>query len=320
MLMHSSSATVTRGRQVILSEAEALTRLADELDENFERCVNLILGMKGRVAVTGIGKSGHIGRKIAATMSSTGTPAYFIHPAEASHGDLGMMDARDALLAVSCSGNTAELADILSYAAGCSMPIMAITSNPQSRLGRRADICLRLPDAGEACPITCAPTISTTLTLALGDALAMALLEARRFTPERMRDFHPGGALGKKLMTVGEIMHAGEDMPLVALNDPMNTVLLVMTGKGFGCAAVVDEQGLLAGLITDGDLRRNMSDNLMQRRAEEIMTKSPCAVSGDSRIGKAVKLMNSKKITSLLVVENEKPVGLVHMHDCLRNR
>ena len=311
--------SVILGRQVIMRKAEALTRLADELDDSFANCVKLLLEIEGRVAVTGLGKSGLIGRKIAATLSSTGTPSYFIHPVEASHGDLGMLDVRDALLVISRSGDTAELADILRYVSRYGMPIIAVTRNPQSYLGRRAAICLRLPDAEEACPLACAPTTSTTLSLALGDALAIALLKARGFTPEDMRNFHPGGVIGKKLMTVKEIMHTGESLPLVDLDDPMDKVLLVMTGKGFGCAAVLDAHGKLTGLITDGDLRRYMDSSLMRRSASEIMTPSPYTVSRDCRIGDAIKLMNERKITALLIAEDEKPIGLVHMHDCLRS-
>ena len=317
--MHCPSSSLLLGREVIRQEADALCRLADALGEDFVRAVDTLLRIEGRVAVTGMGKSGHIARKIAATLASTGTPAYYIHPTEASHGDLGMMAPRDALLALSWSGKSQELTDILSYAARHDLPIIAMTRNAKSPLGKQADICLKLPDTGEACPIDCAPTSSTTMSLALGDALAMALMHERGFTPEDFKDFHPGGALGKKLRLVRDVMHTDDALPLVKPDTPMSEVLLVMTGKGFGCAGVVDDAGALVGIITDGDLRRHMGPLFMKKRAADVMTPDPVTIDGKEPLDKALYLMRSCRITSLFAVYGEKPCGIVNVHLLLGN-
>lgn len=313
--MHCPSSSLLLGREVIRQEADALCRLADALGEDFVRAVDTLLRIEGRVAVTGMGKSGHIARKIAATLASTGTPAYYIHPTEASHGDLGMMAPRDALLALSWSGKSQELTDILSYAARHDLPIIAMTRNARSPLGKQADICLKLPDTGEACPIDCAPTSSTAMSLALGDALAMALMHERGFTPEDFKDFHPGGALGKKLRLVKDIMHTGDALPLVKPDTPMSEVLLVMTGKGFGCAGVVDDDGKLVGIITDGDLRRHMDQLLFYRQANEIMSCKPISCSMNSSSEKAIQIMKNNKIGVLFVVDEAfRSVGIINIY------
>lgn len=302
------------GIATIQKEAEALLMLSTKLDSTFTECVSLFLNIKGRVGVTGMGKSGHIARKIAATMASTGTPAYFIHPAEASHGDLGMMTPRDALLAISHSGNTAELSNILVYAEQHTLPVVAITSNPRSPLGRHSTLCLCLPRCHEACPLDCAPTTSTTMSLALGDALAMALMQARGFTPEDFKSFHPGGNLGQRLLKVRDVMHVKEEVPLCDCNDRMESVIYEMTKKMLGCVGVT-ENGVLVGIITDGDLRRAMGPDFLAKKAREIMTVSPKTIREDVGVEECRCLMKSKKITSLFVYLAENQYGIVHIHD-----
>ena len=268
---------VVIGRRVILAEAEALTRLAYSLGEAFEQAVGLFAGLKGRIVLTGVGKSGHVGRKIAATLASTGTPALFVHAAEASHGDLGMIGADDAVLALSKTGETRELADVIAYAKRFGIPLVAITAEAESALGRAADIVLHLPDASEAAEALNAPTTSTTLQMALGDALAVALLERRGFTPGEFGLLHPGGKLGAALRMVGDLMHRGAELPLVEPDTSMAQTLLVMTEKRFGCVGVVGPDGRLLGVVTDGDLRRHM-DGLLTHSAGEVMTRSPKTV------------------------------------------
>lgn len=307
------------GIGVLKKEAEALISIAEGLGQDFIRAVELMNIPGRRVAVSGMGKSGHIGRKIAATLSSTGTPAYFIHPAEASHGDLGMMGPEDALLAISNSGATRELTDILRYTQRHDMPVIAMTHKADSPLGRQADVCLLLDYATEACPLGCAPTTSTTATLALGDALAMALLHARGFSAQDFNEFHPGGALGQQLLLVGEIMHQGASIPLVRETAGIPETLLEMSLKGFGCTGVVDDAGRLVGIITDGDLRRHMKDSrLFHGTAAALMTPRPHVVSADASVSKALGIMNRHGITSLMVVTQDRPTGIIHMHDCLK--
>ena len=304
-------------RQVLRDEAHALQVLADDLGESFERTVDCLLGNRGRIAVTGMGKSGHVARKIAATLASTGSPAYFIHPAEASHGDLGMMTPDDAVIAISNSGNTAELTDIVLYASQNNMPIVAITRNADSFLGKHCDYLLLQPQLHEACPLDCAPTTSTTVQMALGDALAMCLLTARGFRREDFRRFHPGGSLGQKLSLVRDLMHTGDAMPLLTPDAPMMNVLAEMTRKGFGCVGVVDGEKLV-GIITDGDLRRHMGPNILESTAEELMTRNPVCVDADALSAKAQGIMEEKKITCVFVVDDEhRPLGILSMHDIL---
>lgn len=306
------------GRRVLIAEAEALSVMADGLGEPFAQAVEVLARAEGRVVLTGIGKSGHVARKIAATFASTGAPAMFVHATEASHGDLGMIGAGDVILALSKTGETRELADILAYAKRYAIPLIAITAAPESALGRAADLVLQLPDAPEATGALNAPTTSTTLQIALGDALAVALLERRGFTPQDFGALHPGGKLGAMLRTVGDLMHRDEELPLVGPSASMAEALVEMTGKRFGCVGVV-EDGRLAGIITDGDLRRHM-DGLMDHAAGEVMTRAPRVVAPDTLAAEALRLMSERApaVTVLFVVEGERPVGILHVHDLLR--
>ncbi len=302
---------------VLRQEADALCLLADSLNSAFDEAVDCLLNISGRIAVTGMGKSGHVARKVAATLSSTGSPAFFIHPAEASHGDLGMISSGDAVIAFSNSGETQELSDIILYAARHRLPLIAVTKRENSLLGRNADYVLRLPDVKEACPIGCAPTTSTTMQIALGDAIALTLLKTRGFTPEDFREFHPGGKLGKKLQQVRDIMHVGDAMPLASVSSSMGDVICLISGKGFGAAGIVDAQNNLVGFISDGDLRRHMSSNLLEKSPAEIMSKNPFSLSPDCLAAKALALLNERKISSSFVLNNGKIVGFIHLHDLI---
>lgn len=313
-------ADIEAARQVLKIESDALALAASVLDDSFSRAVDLLVATRGRVIVSGIGKSGHVARKIAATLASTGTPAQFVHPGEASHGDLGMVTAADALLMLSNSGETSELSDLLVHAKRGGIPLIGITGGAGSTLASESDCVLLLPAAPEACPMGLAPTTSTTLMLAYGDALAVALMERRGFSKDDFRVLHPGGSLGQQLLRVGDIMHKDAEVPLVREGDPMSEVLLVMTSKGFGAAGVVDAAGKLAGIITDGDLRRHMSPKLMSETAGAVMTRQPTTISKGALVAEAVHTMNAGKrpITCLFVTEKERPIGIIHLHDCLR--
>ncbi|TCZ56594.1 KpsF/GutQ family sugar-phosphate isomerase [Roseicella aquatilis] len=292
--------------------------MAGELGENFVRAVETIHAAKGRLIVTGMGKSGHVGNKITATLASTGTPCFFLHPAEASHGDLGMVTPGDVILALSWSGETAELRDIIHYSRRHRVPLIAITSGATSALGKAADVPLILPKVEEACPHGLAPTTSTTIQLALGDAVAVALLERRGFTPANFHQFHPGGKLGAQLLTVGDLMKKAPDLPLVRQDMDMGAVIVAMTGHSLGAAIVVDAAGELAGIITDGDLRRHMGPDILQRTAAELMTPSPTATVPEMLASAALKEMNDRKISVLVALEGNKPVGALHMHALLQ--
>ena len=305
-------------RQVLLAEAQALEMLTRHIPPDLELAVEKILSVTGRVIVSGIGKSGHIGRKISATLASTGTPSHFVHAAEASHGDMGTITQEDVCLLLSNSGETSELRDILAYTRRFSIPLIAISSRPHSTIMRSADFRLTLPAIAEACPNGMAPTTSTTMMIALGDALAVALMEARGFAPEDFRDFHPGGQLGAQMARVDELMHRRNELPLVHPETPMSEVLLTMSSKGFGVAIVTDGQKRLIGVITDGDLRRNMA-SLMDRSAGEVATPDPTVIQPDLLAAKALALMNQRKISALPVVDIAGcPVGILHIHDLLR--
>jgi arabinose-5-phosphate isomerase len=306
-------------RRVLEVEAKALGDLAAGLDARFADAVETMFAARGKVVCTGMGKSGHVARKIAATLASTGTPAAFVHPAEASHGDLGMVGPGDVVLAMSKSGEARELADIIAYAKRFDMPLMAMTCAADSALGRAADVLLLLPDAPEATPQVNAPTTSTTLQLAMGDALAVALLERRGFTAGDFRVFHPGGKLGAMLRTVGELMHGPENVPLVAPELSMREALLVMTEKRFGCVGVTGPGGSLAGIITDGDLRRHI-DGLFDRAAGEVMTPDPKTAPPGMLAAEALKRMTqtAPASTVLFVVDGGRPVGILHIHDLVR--
>ncbi|MFU1478457.1 KpsF/GutQ family sugar-phosphate isomerase [Roseovarius sp. C7] len=304
-------------REVLTIEGDALLAMREGLTATFDETVYLLSGVKGRVIVSGMGKSGHIAHKIAATMASTGTPAQMVHPGEASHGDLGMITAQDAVILISNSGETRELADMIAHTRRFSIPLIAITKKAESTLGQQADHVLELPDAPEACGIGMAPTTSTTCTLALGDALAVALMTLRGFERENFLDFHPGGTLGAQLLKVGSVMHKGDALPIVHEHSSMGETLIEMTAKGFGVAAVV-ERGLLTGVITDGDLRRNL-DGLMERKAGEIATRHPRSTRPDILLTEALGVMNANKISALFVVDDAGRLqGLVHIHDALR--
>lgn len=314
---------VAAARAVLAAEAAGLAALAESLDGAFSEAVARLAAIEGRVVVSGMGKSGHIARKIAATLASTGTPALFVHPAEASHGDLGMIVPGDAVLLLSNSGETPELADLIAHCRRFALLLIAITAEPGSTLARQADLVLLLPKVPEACPMGLAPTTSTTMQLALGDALAVALLRRRGFTAADFRRFHPGGRLGVRLKRVADLMHTGEAVPLVSPSTRMDETLLVMTEKRFGCAGVVDERGRLVGIITDGDLRRAMGADLLARRAGEIMTPSPRTIAPHALAAEALHQMSGRTpaITALFVVEPEgegRPVGIIHIHDLLR--
>lgn len=316
-----AGADLESARRVLRLESEGLKSLANSLDGAFSRALDALGGATGRVVVTGMGKNSHVANKIAATLASTGTPAFFVHPAEASHGDLGMIQVGDAILALSNSGETAELADLVQYAKRHEIPLVSITGRATSTLAQAADVSLVLPAAEEACPMGLAPTTSTTATMALGDALAVALLERRGFSADDFRVLHPGGRLGRRLLRVADIMHGGDAVPLIGTMARMSEALLVMTAKSFGCIGIVDDVGRLSGIITDGDLRRNMSPDLLDRRTGDIMTAEPRTVAPQALASEAVHMMNNRPrgpITSLFVVEGGRPVGIIHIHDCLR--
>ena len=311
------SELIARGAWVLATEARALENFSRSLGDSFAAAVELMLNVRGRVVVAGMGKSGHVARKVAATLASTGTPAQFVHPGEASHGDMGMITPDDALLLLSNSGETPELADMIRYTRRFKIPMIGVARNPDSTLIKRSDVGIVLPKAPEVCPNGLAPTTSTTMTLALGDALAVVLMEQRKFSPENYRDLHPGGALGAQLSTVAELMHKGDELPLVAPQTPMSEAILVMSTKGFGALGIIDADGILAGVITDGDLRRNM-DGLLDRQAQDVMTADPKTVSPDILASKALGIMDGVITTLFAVDEMGKPLGILHVHDCLR--
>lgn len=308
---------LSAAHRVLALEIEGIATLSRRLDETFIKALDLLSSADGRVVVTGIGKSGHIGRKIAATLASTGTPALFVHPAEASHGDLGMIANGDAVLAISNSGETEELSHIVQYSRRYAIPLIGITGKPESALAEAADVTLIIPKNGEACPMGLAPTTSTTVTLALGDAMAVALLERKGFSSDDFHVLHPGGKLGRRLLRVGDVMHRGADMPLTTGDTPMQEALLEMTSKRLGCIGIVDD-GRLAGIVTDGDLRRHMQDDLLHRTAAEVMTPDPLTIRPQALAVEALSLMNARTITVLFAVEEGKPVGIVHLHDIYR--
>lgn len=308
------------GKNVLQTEASALVDLKNALDESFTRAVEALANAKGRVIVTGMGKSGHIAHKIAASMSSLGTTAYFVHPGEASHGDLGMIEPDDIVIALSNSGDSPELSDIIAFCHRFNITLIGMTGRREGTLAKRSHIVLCLPPLEEACPFGLAPTTSTTLMLALGDALAIALLEKRHFSKEQYKMRHPGGKLGKLMLNAADLMHSGDEMPLVRADTKMSDALIVMTEKSLGCVGVVDESGDLQGIVTDGDLRRKMSADLLTRSAGEIMTANPRSVTRETSAADVVRIMNTtgKGITGLFVLDGKKPVGFVHIHDCLR--
>lgn len=309
---------IESARRVLRLEAEGLSALADSIGDSFVAALDLLAGATGRVIVTGMGKSGHIARKIASTMASTGTPAMYVHPAEASHGDLGMITREDVVLALSNSGETQELRDLLEYTRRFSIPLIGITAGAGSTLDETADVGLILPKTPEACPMGLAPTTSTTASLALGDALAVALLERRGFSPQDFRVLHPGGKLGSSLLRVSDLMHVGDSLPLCPSGTPMAEAILTITAKSFGCVGVVDDGGRLLGVVTDGDLRRHMGAALLEQPAASVMTPDPKYIRPAALAAEGLAIMNQYSITGLFVVEDARPVGILHIHDCLR--
>ena len=321
------SAAVASALRTLDAEASGVTALAaamqadlgqSDLGQAFTTAVDVIREAKGRVIITGLGKSGHIGRKIAATFASTGTPAFFVHAAEASHGDLGMITADDVILALSWSGEQAEMKNLIIYAARFRINLIAMTADANSTLGKAADVALTLPKAREACPHNLAPSTSSLMLLALGDALAIALLEGRGFTSVDFSVLHPGGKLGALLKYARDLMHSGAAVPVKPLGTPMSDALVEMTSKGFGCVGIVDASGDLVGIVTDGDLRRHMRPDLMTALVDDVMTTNPKTIRGDLLAGEALDMLNTAKITAVMVAEGRKPVGIVHLHDLLR--
>lgn len=320
-MKESSGRILAALKRTIEIERDGLLQLENGLGETAIQVVQLLSGIKGRLACAGVGKSGHVARKIAATLASTGTQAYFIHPAEASHGDLGMISTSDAVLALSKSGETKELSDMIAYCRRFSVPLIGMTMVADSALGRASDHLLLVPDAKEACGETRAPTTSTTLMMAYGDALAVALIEQRGFTAEDFKRYHPGGSLGAALTSARELMHEGDKLPLAAAGAPVPLAVLEMSAKGFGCVGIVGENGDLVGMVTDGDLRRNLATNLTEKTVEEIMTRDPKTVSADALAADVLRLMTAgeRKLTQVFVTDaQKKPVGFIHMHDLLK--
>jgi arabinose-5-phosphate isomerase len=305
--------------RVLEIEISGLESLKASLDGAYCKAISLFLSVKGRLIVTGMGKSGHIARKIASTLSSTGTPSQYIHPGEASHGDLGMITPNDVVLALSNSGETRELSDLLVYCRRYDIPLVSMTQRPQSTLAKMSDVCLLIPFVPEACPHKLAPTTSSLLMLALGDALAMTLLKLKGFSPQDFKVFHPGGQLGRQLCRVGEIMHSREALPLMKKGHNMGEALVVMTQHSFGCVGIVDQNQKLIGIITDGDLRRHMSSDLISKPVEDIMSLNPWTIEETALAAEGLNIMNKLGVTSLFITDKDQiPIGLLHIHDCLR--
>ena len=322
ILPDRAAAAVASALRTLDAEASGVTALASAMQSDlgaaFSAAVDLIRDAKGRVIVTGLGKSGHIGRKIAATFASTGTPAFFVHAAEASHGDLGMITADDVILALSWSGEQAEMKNLVAYATRFRIAVIAMTADGDSTLGKAADVALVLPKAREACPHNLAPSTSSLMLLALGDSLAIALLEGRGFTSIDFSVLHPGGKLGALLKYARDLMHAGDAVPVKPLGTLMSDALVEMTSKGFGCVGIVDNKGQLVGIVTDGDLRRHMRPDLLTALVDDVMTKNPKTIGGDLLAGEALDMLNTAKITAVIVAEGKTPIGIVHLHDLLR--
>lgn len=306
--------------KTIDSEIDTINHLKDSVKaENLTKALDFMQNSKGRIIITGMGKSGHIGRKIAASLASTGTPSFFVHPAEASHGDLGMITEDDVVVAISNSGESRELIDILNYCKRFGIKLIAITKNAESSLGKAGDVVLELPNNGEACPLGLAPTSSTTATLVLGDILTVGMIERKGFSKEDFNDRHPGGKLGSILKRVSDLMHTGQEMPILDENSNMQAVLLEMTSKRLGCVGFINQAGDLTGILTDGDLRRCLSSKILEEKAIDLMTRNPKTVSPNAMTAEALKIMHDKKITNLFVLEGKKPIGVIHIHDLLNN-
>ena len=310
---------IKTGRQVIDIEIKALNLLKNFISKDFVKVVNLLLKNKGKIIVSGIGKSGHIASKIASTLSSVGSPSFYIHPSEANHGDLGMLEKKDVVILISNSGETSELINLILYCKKLGVPIISITSELNSTLSRESNLNLLIPKNIEACPLELAPTSSTTCTLALGDALAVTLLKKKKFTESDFRELHPGGKLGQMLSEVKDVMKINLDIPLIVESKKMSYAILEMTSKGEGCVGVVSKKNELIGIITDGDIRRNMNPKLLDKNVKEIMTRKPKTLSPNTLISKALKIMNEESITNIFITRQKKPIGIIHMHDILKN-
>ncbi len=317
-LLFNASKIIASGQESLKRAGRALLNIADNLDDSFAQAVQLLFQCEGRIIVTGIGKSGHIGNKIAATFASTGAPASFVHLSEASHGDLGMITSKDIVLGISNSGNSPEFVDVVGYLKRFGIKLIALTANQHSIIGKNADIVLLLPKLLEAGPISQVPTSSTTASLSLGDALAVALLEMKGFTVEDFGLLHPGGSIGAQLLRVADLMHAGDEMPLVSGNLPMRDIILAMMSKRFGCIGLIDDAGKFVGMITDGDLRRSMNNKFMTKKSFDVMTANPYVVSKDMLGVKALRDMNERRVNAAFVVDKNVPIGIIHVHDLLR--
>ena len=309
---------IKEANRVLKAEILGIKSLSKNFNNKFVKLVKGIMNTKGRIVITGMGKSGHIANKLTATLASTGTPAFFVHPAEASHGDLGMITKDDSILVLSNSGESSELNAIINYAKRLNVPLFSITANAGSILSKKSTVDIVLNKTAEACPLKLAPTTSTTMMLVLGDAIAVTLLKIKGFNHEDFKVFHPGGNIGKDLKKVSEIMHTGKKLPLIKQEKFMDKALIEMTKKSFGCLGIINKQNKLIGIITDGDLRRKMGPNLINKSVENIMKKKPLTINEDFLIGEALNLMNNKKVTSLFICKKNKPVGIIHIHDCLR--
>ena len=309
---------ISSANRTLSSELSSIKNLKTTFNNNFCNAVNLIFNTKGKVIVTGVGKSAHIGNKISATLTSTGTPSYFVHATEASHGDLGSIKKEDCVIAISNSGETSELNNIIQFTKRFNIKLISITSNSKSTLYKNSTISILYKKPKEACPLNLAPTSSTSMTMIIGDCIAIALLELRGFKSTHFKNLHPGGVLGKDLKSLSEVMHTKKEMPLAKLDEKMSKSLITMTRKSFGCIGVINKKNQIVGIITDGDLRRNLNSTLFKKKAEEIMTKNPSLANKNMLVVEAINLMNTKKITSLFICEKKIPIGIVHIHDLLR--
>ena len=316
--MSNNKKIITSAKKALSKELVSIRTLESTFNNSFSKAVEIIHDLKGRVIVTGVGKSAHIGKKISATLTSTGTPSYFVHATEASHGDLGNIQKKDCVIAISNSGETSELNNIINFTKRFNIPLISITSNSKSTLHKNATIGILYKKPKEACPLNLAPTTSTTMALIIGDCLSVALLELRGFGSKHFKNYHPGGNLGKDLKTVSDVMHTKKSLPIIDGNEKMSKALIIMTSKSFGCLGVLDSKKKIIGIITDGDLRRKINAKFFEKRAKEIMTNKPTLANKNMLVGEALNLMNSKKITSLFVCDKKMPVGIVHIHDLLR--
>ena len=316
--MNKKNKIIKSAKKAFAKELTSIKTLSSTFNDNFIKAVEIIHNLKGRVIITGIGKSAHIGNKISATLTSTGTPSYFIHATEASHGDLGSVQKNDCVIAISNSGETSELNNIIQFTKRFNITLISISSNSKSTLHRNANIGILYKKPIEACPLNLAPTTSTTMAMIIGDCIAAALLELKGFKSKHFKKIHPGGNIGKDLKYIGEIMHLKKALPIAEKDEKMSEALIEMTKKSFGCLGVVDSKNKIIGIITDGDLRRKMNSKFFEKKASEIMTKNPTIANKEMIVGEAISLMNKKKITSLFVCENKKPIGIVHIHDLLR--